>query len=247
MKKNKIRIAFAVFFLTTALLILCSFKETDDFFRYEERDDGNIRIVAFVGEKFSTKADIPAYIDGKKVVEICESAFYSNEFVKQVTIPATVETIGISAFAYCGSLREVIIEKGGSPLTLPQFCFENCTDLKKISFGDREIYIDEYAFKNCTTLGKVYFPSTVREIGYNAFMNCEQLIMNSDDCEVAREYAEKNNIPTSFLMSDNYTFIIILVLTVALLAVIYTVYKLITRKKTKKYDDAKGKGKQSYE
>ena len=42
-----------IFFLPILAIFLCSFTETDDFFRYEINDAGEVEIIAFAGEKFS--------------------------------------------------------------------------------------------------------------------------------------------------------------------------------------------------
>ena len=73
-----------------------------------------------------------------------------------IEIPASVETIGVSAFSSCSSLATVTFEKGSR--------------LKTIN-GDA----DSGAFANCTALTAIEIPASVETIGESAFQGCSNL------------------------------------------------------------------------
>ena len=95
-----------------------------------------------------TKADIPAYINGKPVTEIGDKAFYNCATLKSVTIPNTVTSIGTAAFSGCSSLRSVIIENGVT--SIGNLAFSRCTSLTDISIPNSVKLIDVSAFENCS-------------------------------------------------------------------------------------------------
>jgi hypothetical protein len=93
---------------------------------------------------------IPATIGGKAVVGIGNNAFYSNESLVSVTIPAGVTTIGEEAFQLCTSLTAVTIPDGVTT-------------------------IGEWAFYGCKSLTSVTIPGSVTAIGKGAFSRCSSL------------------------------------------------------------------------
>lgn len=223
-----------IFFLILPILVvsLCSFKETDDFFRYEIINDSEIHIIAFAGEAFSKNVEIPEKIEGLPVTTIREGAFYNNPFIEKIIIPGNVEMIESSAFAYCKNLESIVFQSSDKKITISQFSFEMCSSLRKIEFSTRETYIDDYAFENCKMLGKVYFPKNISHIGHLAFNGCESIIFDCEESLIAQDYAKENNIPTKFLMSDDFLLVIIVGSSVFLFVIIMIVFKI--QKKYKK-------------
>ena len=100
---------------------------------------------------------------------IAPRAFYDNDTVKSIVIPASCKTIGAEAFAYCDSLEKI---------TIPS----NVTDFGGNAF-DKTPWVTAQQKKNpcvvvngvlvngdaCT--GAVTVPTTVRKIGEKAFAN----------------------------------------------------------------------------
>ena len=64
---------------------------------YEELDDGTVEITKFVSSS-STDIELPSVIDGKSVTSIGSYAFYNCTSLTDITIPASVTSIGDSAF-----------------------------------------------------------------------------------------------------------------------------------------------------
>ena len=137
---------------------------------------------------------------------IGNSAFYNCKSLQSIyfrfgsiwfiTFPSTIIEIGISAFARCTSLREVVLNEGlvkigeGAfsdcnslqSITLPTTIVEissrtfvNCNELKKVVLNEGLRSIGRSAFCNCRSLEIISFPSTLTEVGDSAFKSCTSL------------------------------------------------------------------------
>lgn len=115
--------------------------------------------------------------------------FQGCENLQSVVIPATVEYVGNSAFAYCKGLTSATFE---SPDTRLGFgVFDGCSLQAAITQGDTyykcpagttEVVVPEgikhiaaAAFGGCSQLQSVSLPESLETIGYNAFNNCSSL------------------------------------------------------------------------
>lgn len=89
-------------------------------------------------------------------------AFYGCTALKSIVIPASVETIGQTAFKDCTSLLSVI--------------FEDNSQLRTIEGGASESFKYIYgAFGGCTALTTIDFPASIETIGQGAFLGCANL------------------------------------------------------------------------
>ncbi len=87
------------------------------------------------------------------------------------TIPATVTSIGDSAFYGCSSLVSVDMP---SVTSIGERAFYNCASLASVEMPSVK-KIGEYAFSQCTSLVSVDLPSAV-SIGNGAFYGCSSLV-----------------------------------------------------------------------
>jgi hypothetical protein len=78
--------------------------------------------------------------------------------------------IGDLAFAFCSSLKSVVIPKGCNRLGIGVFA--GCSSLESVSFPEGLTIIDEQCFIDCTKLSQVHLPSTIKYIGIQAFCYC---------------------------------------------------------------------------
>lgn len=88
-------------------------------------------------------------------------AFNNCVMLKSITIPASCETIGATAFKNCQSLETVV--------------FENNSHLKIIGGG---YYSNDYyygAFSDCTSLKSIIIPASCETIESSAFKECKAL------------------------------------------------------------------------
>ncbi len=104
------------------------------------------------------------------ITTLPEEFMYNRASLKEVKLPATVESIGNSAFYGCFALQSFdlngITEIGSS-------VFRGCNQLSYINLNGVQS-IGDYAFYGCSKLNNIDL-STVEHIGYSAFSECISL------------------------------------------------------------------------
>ena len=90
-----------------------------------------------------------------------------------VTIPSTVDTIGVSAFYECDGLTSVTIPN--SVTSIGWSAFQGCTGLTSVTIPNSVTSIEGGAFRGCTSLTSINFPGSITYIGPNAFDSCINL------------------------------------------------------------------------
>lgn len=94
----------------------------------------------------------------------------SNEYIKNIDIPDSVEYIGNNAFQGCSALTSVHLPVGLKKI--PYSLFANCTSLSGITIPSGVTYIDSEAFYNCSSLTSITIPDRVDVIESTAFRGC---------------------------------------------------------------------------
>ena len=146
--------------------------ETSGSFEYSVLDDGTASIKKYI-DNGSKTVDIPSTIDGYKVTEIGDDAFYDCTGLTSVTIPSSVKRIEYDAFEGCTGLTSVTIPS--SVTEIGDSAFAGCTGLKSVTIPNSVTEIGNIAFFGCTSLKSVTIPSSVTEIGIDAFGGCTGL------------------------------------------------------------------------
>lgn len=126
-------------------------------------------------KKYSGKEEtvvIPPVINGMKVVQIENKAFYENKTVKKVVLPDTVNMLFDRAFYGCENLET--INTPDSLKKIMAFCFENCYKLKSFDLNNVES-LGINAFRNCKSLEEIYVPGTIEVVPSLAFGGCTNL------------------------------------------------------------------------
>lgn len=139
------------------------------------------------------------------VTAIGDSAFNPSSprsNVSSVFIPATVRSIGDSAFSYCNALTTVTFAEGsqlksigraafyGTEHAYPRFkeikipdsvetigngAFYDCRDLERITLPSALQKLSNVTFYDCTALSEVTFPASLKTIESSAFSGCRNL------------------------------------------------------------------------
>ena len=133
--------------------------------------DGALEISGYVGN--DTEYVIPAEIDGKKVMQIRERAFFECTSLVNIKIPDSVVYIGANAFARCTSLENIVLPN--SLTYIGRGAFSYCTSLTKVELPDGVTNIGDSAFYNCNSITSIVIPENVETIGMGAFFNCNQI------------------------------------------------------------------------
>ncbi len=125
------------------LMVGCEKNELvfDDFV-YHITEDG-IVIDDYLGDNI--EITIPSNINGKNVIEIGIYAFSGNDNLESVFVPGTIVTINERAFAFCDSLKEVVLSEGLENIGSYAFYL---TAVEQITIPQSVTYISENAFEN---------------------------------------------------------------------------------------------------
>lgn len=108
------------------------------------------------------------------LVEIGVFAF-AGSCLKELTIPGSVQKIGMYACAEMHNLRTAKLKKGLT--TVGEGMFMLCQNLKEITIPETVTTIQAHAFEQCEKLGKVTIAknSELTSIGEGAFRSCTTL------------------------------------------------------------------------
>lgn len=150
---------------------------------------------------FADKTSNPAYysqvllLDGEKIKElnipssitaISPYAFCGNTYLTSISIPASVRSIGIDAFAECENINKVEISniakwcttqfgnESANPLSITQELYMNDKLVTAVDITGIE-EVSAYAFINCTSIESFTSDNALLRIGDNCFRNCTSL------------------------------------------------------------------------
>ena len=133
-------------------------------------EDGRVTITKYLGSE--SEVIVPGEIEGKPVVAIGANAFAKNEAIVKMTLPASVASIGQSAFAMCTKLESINAENVES---FGAYAFFQCSSLKAIAFKDSIETLPVYLFSECTSLANVKLPANLKALSNHLFDACERL------------------------------------------------------------------------
>lgn len=142
--------------------------------------DGCVRIkqvtlhegITEIGSSAFSGTGITAVAFPKTLTTIKSYAFHSSK-LKDITIPAHVQTVGLGAFGACEQLSSVTVAAANT--SFEAFVFVDCTALTAVSLPEGMQKIGAAMFDGCTSLAKISIPESVTHIGAQAFMDCSKL------------------------------------------------------------------------
>lgn len=120
---------------------------------------------------------------GNQVKHIPDYTFYKCTGLEEVSLPASVISIGEAAFRDCDALTHVNL--GESLDDIGQHAFRSCNQLGSINFPSHLSTIDAHAFKDCPELKSITLPEGLTFLGESAFANnknLKQVTFNSINC-----------------------------------------------------------------
>lgn len=87
--------------------------------------------------------------------------------VSEVTVPASVTTLGDGVFAFCESLTKATVKCATA--SIPNGFFDGCTALTTVSIPSSVTSIGIWAFSKCTSLKSIALPAGLKKIDQTAF------------------------------------------------------------------------------
>lgn len=153
--------------------------------KYALDDSGkNYKVIGYDGTESTVR--IGNSYRGLPTTEIAREAFKGKTGIEEISLPATIKTIGIGAFS-------------------------GCTGLKRIDLPYLAESIQSMAFANCRSLTKVNIPERVSVLGEGVFAYCVSLSELSVSEENEDYYSEGNCIiskPNGYIVSASNNSII---------------------------------------
>ena len=111
-------------------------------------------------------------VEFKKCKAIGDHAFESSS-IKQLTLPAGLESIGENAFKDCASLASITLSDGLKEIKMQ--AFENCRSLKSIAIPNGVETIEPRTFAECKSLKSISLPPSLKRIEGTGILHCDSL------------------------------------------------------------------------
>ncbi len=93
--------------------------------------------------------------------------------LSKVTLPVSLQKIGVKAFYGCSSLSTITIPE--KVTYIGNSAFYNCTSLANVTIPQNVITIGESAFSSCKSFTSVTIPDNVITVGKGAFSSCNNI------------------------------------------------------------------------
>ncbi|MBR4858139.1 MAG: leucine-rich repeat protein, partial [Clostridia bacterium] len=93
----------------------------------------------------------------------------------EITLPASLETLGCDSFRGCTNLKTVTFEEGSNLSKIGRAAFEGCISLTNIVLPEKLETIEYSAFEGCAALTNITIPASVTLIDNRIFKNCSSL------------------------------------------------------------------------
>ena len=144
---------------------------------YRMVSDEEIEIRGFSGFNTSGELVIPEKIHGKSVIYIGKHAFFRTDFEK-VYFPKSVMSIGEFAFAFCDQLKSIVFSEG--LIDIKNNAFTGCKKLEEVDFPQSLKTVGKRMFSD-TSIKNVSLPEKIAVLQEGAFRGCaflEKVILN---------------------------------------------------------------------
>jgi uncharacterized repeat protein (TIGR02543 family) len=109
------------------------------------------------------------------IVEIGDYAFYRNLKLTTITIPASLKSIGVFAFADISTLLSISFNNNTYLTSVSAGLFADATSLREVTLTHYIKTIEAGAFKNAVNLARVNAMESVESISGSAFEECTSL------------------------------------------------------------------------
>lgn len=115
---------------------------------------------------------IPSYLDGHKINDIGEKAFYECSSIINVVVPEQVSWIGKQAFYGCQNLQSITITGRTS---IGEDAISHCPKLEHINLSDSITLIGRDAFSYNESLKSIVLPEKLKRLDVGVLEGCSSL------------------------------------------------------------------------
>ena len=139
----------------------------------EQPKNKDYEIMAGILKKYlgsETEVSIPNNLG---ITSIGDRAFFRNNNITKVKIPAGITSVGNYSFAGCENLKHVLFPD--SLNSVGNYAFENCKNLESFTLPDNVSSIGSYAFSGCENLVSASLPADIKAISNFLFNKCGKL------------------------------------------------------------------------
>lgn len=123
---------------------------------------------------------------------IAENAVSGWDYLKSVTLPDTLKTIGDLGFAHCELLEQISLPEGLTSIGAK--AFYNCASIEQFNLPDSVESIGNYAFGECASLESLYLSESLETIGNWMLARCDSLVNLTMSPQNANYYSAGNCI-----------------------------------------------------
>ena len=100
---------------------------------------------------------------------------FSGVGITSLQIPASVESLGESAFSSEQNLVSIEFEEGSKLNFIGESAFAYCSGISSVTLPESLVTLSPYAFNYCGNLEEVYIGKNVKQVGLHAFASCSRL------------------------------------------------------------------------
>lgn len=156
-----------------------------------------------MGKLLHSFTTLPEFVFPEGLTEL-PSYFYAYTFIKEITVPAFVETMGSDMFNFSVYLTKVTFEEGSKLTTMGNFAFANCPNLASLTLPETLESIGTWAFRADLSLKSVVLPYGTSIGSYaTSFWKADQTLYVRTPKAIAYAYlAYDFNYTASKVLSD---------------------------------------------
>lgn len=144
--------------------------------------------VSGLGTCTDAVVSIPSKHENVLVTSIADMAFSNSLGVTSIFVPASVKTIGKSAFYGCTKLATVIFGSNSQLTSIGAQAFYQCRSLDGIQLPSGVERLVSKVFYGCESLTSIAIPSSAVSVAGSAFFGCTKLasVTFAQGCKVTR-------------------------------------------------------------